>query len=514
MSVDTTYAPAMLLEEFTGASPDGLDAAYARLVGALWSPGTAQDQTLWDGGTLTERAPSAIPELIRALDGLDDARAGRLLILLGLIAEAGQTEAVRAGLDRYLALADGAGPELGQALAYLLAHFPHDRDRVLGVAGRLGLDSGDRSRLDRCLTLMDERRTGLGRVWPAPEIWRLTDEERAFDQAWIGALSQEQAEVNWRNDSRTVWGYMGLKAYWSIRRGPVVDVPGPQAPPESDATGADPRLGLFARHLSALVCPSCRGPLDNSGAAVRCPACAVAYPASRGILDLTRAVRDDADEATADLLKSLAEMPSMGLYYEALLRPEFLRVAGGNWGGAVTLADEDAYIARSVRPVDGPVLDLGAGAGRWTSVVAATVGSDRLLALDLGLPMLNVLRRRVPDVPAVRASALDIPLADASMGAVVCWNALQAFPDEAATAIAEVGRVLRPGGTFTLMTFVWDEDPVCRHFQAAHYFPSRPAGMLLFEREELDRWLADAGMVVLESSGPESFAFITARRVS
>ncbi|WP_043617786.1 methyltransferase domain-containing protein [Nonomuraea candida] len=514
MSVDTTYAPAILLQEFTGAAPGDLDAAYARLVGALWSPGTVQDQTLWDGGTLTERAPSAVPELIDALGGLDDARAGRLLILLGLIAEAGQTEAVRAGLDRYLALADGASPELGQALAYLLAHFPHDRDRVLGVTGRLGLDSGDRSRLDRCLTLMDERRSGLGRVWPAPEIWRLTDEERAFDQAWIGALSQEQAEVNWRNDSRTVWGYMGLKAYWAIRHGAVVDVPGPQAPPESDPTGDDPRLGLFARHLSALVCPACRGPLDISGAAVRCPACAVAYPASRGILDLTRAVRDDADEATADLLKSLAEMPSMGLYYEALLRPEFLRVAGGNWGGAVTLADEDAYIARSVRPVDGPVLDLGAGAGRWTAVIAAAVGADRLLALDLGLPMLNVLRRRVPDVPAVRASALDLPLADASMGAVVCWNALQAVPDDAATAIAEVGRVLRPGGTFTLMTFVWDEDPVCRHFQAAHYFPSRPAGMLLFEREELDRWLADAGMTVLDSGGPESFAFITARRES
>ncbi|MFC5827079.1 methyltransferase domain-containing protein [Nonomuraea insulae] len=513
MSVDTTYASSMLLEEFAGAGPDGLDAAYARLVGALWAPGTAQDETLWDGGTLTERAPAAIPDLIAALDGLDAGRAGRLLILLGLIAEAGQTDAVRAGLDRYLALADGATPALGQALAYLLAHFPQDRDRVLGVAGGLGLDSGDRSRFDRCLTIMDAGRTGLGRAWPAPDVWELTTEEKAFDRAWIGALTQEQAEINWRNDSRTVWGYMGLKAYWYLRHGPTVTTPGAQPPPEG-ATSDAPRLDLFGPHAAALACPSCRGPLDVGESAVRCPACAVGYTASHGILDLTRSVGDDADEATADLLKSLAEMPSMGLYYESRLRPEFLRVAGGNWGGAVTLADEDAYIARSIRPVDGPVLDLGAGAGRWTSVVAATVGSDRLLALDLGLPMLNVLRRRVPEVPAVRASALDIPLADASMGAVVCWNALQAFPDEAATAIAEVGRVLRPGGTFTLMTFVWDEDPVVRHFQAAHYFPSRPAGMLLFEREELERWLAAAGLVVLESSGPESFSFITAQRVS
>ncbi|MBG0829110.1 methyltransferase domain-containing protein [Planomonospora sp. ID67723] len=514
MSVDTTYASSILVEEFTSAAADEVDAAFGRLAGALWTPGTAQDQTLWEGGTLTERAPAAIPGLIAALDGLDAGRAGRLLILLGLIAEAGQVEAVRAGLDRYLDLARHATPALGQALAYLLAHFPDDRDRVLGAAGELGLDSGDRSRLERCLRTMDAERTGLGRVWPAPEIWRLTPEERAFDRAWIGALTDEQAEVNWRNDSRTVWGYMGLKAYWSVRHGLPVTTPGPQPPPQESAGGDDPRLDLFRPHAAALACPACRGPLDVGREAVRCPACEVAYPAFRGILDLTRTVRDDADEATADLLKSLAEMPSMGLYYEALLRPEFLRVAGGNWGGAVTLADEDAYIGRSVNPVDGPVLDLGAGAGRWTEVIAAAVGADRLLALDLGLPMLNVLRHRLPEVPAVLASALDLPLPDASMGAVVCWNALHAFPDDAAAAIAEVGRVLRPGGTFTLMTFVWDEDPVCRHFQASHYFPSRPAGMLLFERAELDRWLADAGMVVRESSGPESFVFLTAQRVS
>nr|BFE84740.1 hypothetical protein GCM10020093_073410 [Planobispora longispora] len=145
-------------------------------------------------------------------------------------------------------------------------------------------------------------------------------------------------------------------------------------------------------------------------------------------------------------------------------------------------------------------------------MVAGAVGADRLIAMDMGLPMLTVLRGRLPEVPAVRASALRLPFEDASFAAVNCWNALQAFPDDAAAAIAEMGRVLRPGGTLTMMTFLFDSDPIARHFQASHFFPSRVEGMLLFEREELHRWLADAGLKVRDMSGPGTFVFITAER--
>src|SRR5690606_251938 len=235
---------------------------------------------------------------------------------------------------------------------------------------------------------------------------------------------------------------------------------------------------------------------------------------SAGVKNTTFGAERTADEATADLLQKLAEMPSMGLYYESVLRPAFLRIAGGNWGGGMTPRDEDDYIAEHLADTEGPVLDLAAGAGRWTSVVARTVGADRLIALDMGLPMLTVLRGRLPEVPAVRASALDLPFKDASLGAVNCWNALQAFPDDAATAISEMGRVLRPGGRLTMMTFLFDPDPVTRYFQSSHFFPSRPQGMLLFEREEIRRWLTEAGMRIRHMSGPGTFILITAERES
>ncbi|MEU8266657.1 methyltransferase domain-containing protein [Sphaerisporangium sp. NPDC049002] len=517
MSVSTTQLTvADLLEDFTNAGPDDLHTEYQRLVGALWND-----------GELTEQALAATPALVAYLDEAGDDRKGYVIILLALLAEAeypavdGEVAtAVRQGLDRYLDLVGGAvkGRPLTLALLYLLSHFPGDRDRILAAVEHLDLDPGDQSRLDRALRTLDLDAPDLGALWPSPSVWQLTDDERAFNQEWVRTLTPAQVTTNWENDTRTLLGYTGAKAYFAVRYGAPVVAGGAVSP--GDATvpevPADSGTELFARHADAFHCPSCGGPLDFTPDVVRCDACATRYPLARGILDLSEGVSESAadveDDATANLLSKLAEMPTMGIYYESVLRPAFLRIAGGNWGGAVTLADEDAYVAQHIRPVDGPVLDVAAGAGRWTTVVAETVGRDRLIALDMGLPMLTVLRGKLPEVPAVRASALDIPFGDSTMGAVNCWNALHAFPDDAARAIAEVGRVLRPGGTFTLMTFLFDSDPIARYFQASHYFPSRVEGMLLFELDELKRWLSAAGMTVRDVSGPGSFAFITAVR--
>ncbi|WP_248965378.1 class I SAM-dependent methyltransferase [Sphaerisporangium perillae] len=514
MSVSTTGpAVAELLTEFTDATPGRLDAEYQRLAAALWN-----------GGQATEQALAATPALVTALDQVGDDRKGHLVVLLGLLAEVEYpvtggplNTAVRQGLDRYLELL-GRGDKtqpLTLALLYLLSHFPGDRDRILAAAGAIDLDPAERTRLERGLARLDLDDPDVGRVWPAPSVWDLTEEEREFDRQNIRGLSPAQITTNWENDTRTLFGYSGALAYWAVRYGMPVTIP--PAIPSGAAPGPAGELGIetFAQYADALRCTACSGSLEF-GETVRCPACSVRYPIAHGILDLSDGISEStADlphEATANLLAKLAEIPSLGVYYEKVLRPAFLNIAGANWGGAVTPADEDGYIARQIRPVDGPVLDLAAGAGRWTTVVAKAVGQERLVAVDMGLPMLTVLRGKLPKVPAVRGSALNIPFEDASFGAVNCWNALQAFPDDAAAAIAEVGRVLRPGGTFTMMTFLFDEDPIARHFQESHYFPSRPEGMLLFEMDELTRWLADAGMAIADSSGAGTFAFVTAVR--
>ncbi|OKI61593.1 class I SAM-dependent methyltransferase [Streptomyces sp. MJM1172] len=513
MSVPTAHAAAGLVDAFVDAfadaAPERRAAEYRALVDALWSDGELSPQAL-----------SAVPALVAGLERAHPGARGHLAVLLGLLAEAEYpttagpvTREVRAHLGLYLELVrtEGIGTPLTLALLYLLSHFPADRDEILAAVLELGLEPEDLSRLDRSLSELDPERPDLGRVWPSPSAWTLNEDERAFDRSWIAALTPRQIAAAWENDTRTVLGCTGARAYWAVCNGDPENLPAATVPDRSHAAAPAADTSLFAPHAAALRCPACHGALEPAGASfVACSGCAARYPAANGILDLTAPAAGDG--AVDDFLEKLSQVPSMGLFYEAVARPAFLRVSGANWGGAVAPADEDRYIAEHVRPVDGPVVDLAAGAGRWTAVIAEAVGADRLVAVDSSLPMLNVLRDRLPEVPSVLAGAADLPFADASVGAVVCWNALQAFYHEAEAAITEVGRVLRPGGTFTLMTFRRSEDPVYRYFQSAHRFPQHDGGLQLFELEDLRRWLADAGLTVREESGPGTFVFVTAVR--
>ncbi|MGW1764030.1 methyltransferase domain-containing protein [Streptomyces sp. NPDC002073] len=514
MKVPTTHpGVAELVGAFLRAAPEDSAAAYRQLVGAVW-----------DAGALTPAAQDAVPVIAAVLPKAAPEHLGHLLVLLGLLAEAEYpaldgpvASAVREHLDFFLGLVPGArdGEPLTLALVYLLSHFPADRDRILEAVLDIGLSPDDLSRLDRALTVLEPgERPDLGRVWPSPSAWTLNADELAFDASWINALTSEQITANWENDTRTVLGYTGAKAYWAVCNGapentPTATVQG-RTGNGADAGRVD-AAHLFTPHLAALRCPACEADLRAGEGGVTCAGCGVSYPVAGGILDLTERAADDAG-GHADFLEKLSQVPSMGLFYEAVARPAFLRLCGQNWGGDITLDGEDGYLARNIHPVDGPVLDLAAGAGRWTEVIAEIVGAERLVALDMGLPMLTALRSRLPEVPSVLASASDLPFDDASLGAVVCWNALQAFYSHAAAAIAEVGRCLKPGGTFTLLTFRRSDDPVYAYFAHAHRFPQHSGGLELFDLDELKGWLAGAGLTIREESGPGTFVFITAVR--
>lgn len=88
------------------------------------------------------------------------------------------------------------------------------------------------------------------------------------------------------------------------------------------------------------------------------------------------------------------------------------------------------------------VLDLGAGTGKLTEVVAG-MGLD-VTAVEPDPAMLAQLRARLPGVPAHQGFAEDIPLPDDSVNAVLVGQALHWFDLD--RAMPEIHRVLRPGG--------------------------------------------------------------------
>jgi SAM-dependent methyltransferase len=97
------------------------------------------------------------------------------------------------------------------------------------------------------------------------------------------------------------------------------------------------------------------------------------------------------------------------------------------------------------------VLDLGAGTGKLTAVLAGL--GVKATAVEPDEAMLGELRRRYPEVPALRGSAEAIPLPDASVDAVLCGQAMHWFDMD--RAVPEIARVLVPGGS---LAGLWNAD--------------------------------------------------------
>lgn len=95
------------------------------------------------------------------------------------------------------------------------------------------------------------------------------------------------------------------------------------------------------------------------------------------------------------------------------------------------------------------VLDLGAGTGKFTPLLVQT--GARVIAVEPVAQMLGKLSAALPQVEALAGTATAIPLADASADAVVCAQAFHWFANT--EALAEIHRVLKPGGKFGL---VWN----------------------------------------------------------
>ncbi len=117
---------------------------------------------------------------------------------------------------------------------------------------------------------------------------------------------------------------------------------------------------------------------------------------------------------------------------------------------------------------DAAVLDLGAGTGKLTRVLARRYA--RVIAVEPLDGMRGILERVVPDVEALAGSAEQIPLGDASVDAVFAAQAFHWFDHE--RAMPEIARVLRPGGVLAL---VWNGPDESRPEPAADRLPRLPA---------------------------------------
>ena len=155
--------------------------------------------------------------------------------------------------------------------------------------------------------------------------------------------------------------------------------------------------------------------------------------------------------------------------------------------------------------LEGRILDAGVGTGR--NIAHYPAGAD-VVGIDLSHAMLARARRRRDalgrDVPLAAMDVLRTGFADASFDAVVASFLFCVLrPEQQQAALAELGRIVRPGGDIRLLDYTWSAQPWRRlimglwapwvrwaygaGFDRAPHRHVEPAGLALVE----DRFLVD-----------------------
>ncbi|MDQ3898618.1 MAG: class I SAM-dependent methyltransferase [Actinomycetota bacterium] len=128
----------------------------------------------------------------------------------------------------------------------------------------------------------------------------------------------------------------------------------------------------------------------------------------------------------------------------------------GWWQAAFTEGADAEYVEQIVPMAAehlagaNDVLDVGTGEGQLGRVAAGAAGAGRVVGVDPSWAQLAEARRRAGGPLYMRAEAVALPFRDGAFDAVLACLVFEHI-DGMDAAIAEVGRVLRPGGRFLFL---------------------------------------------------------------
>jgi ubiquinone/menaquinone biosynthesis C-methylase UbiE len=144
----------------------------------------------------------------------------------------------------------------------------------------------------------------------------------------------------------------------------------------------------------------------------------------------------------------------------------------------------------------GRVLDVGCGTGNLLPFLeAAGYRMQEYVGVDLSPEMLRIARSKPCHVPAswITADAARLPLRESSFDIAVSASVLH-YWDDVDAGLAEIRRVLRPGGHLLLLDWVRDPQPM--RLLNAWMRITRVRYQRMYSRAELQAALARAGFNV------------------
>jgi ubiquinone/menaquinone biosynthesis C-methylase UbiE len=123
------------------------------------------------------------------------------------------------------------------------------------------------------------------------------------------------------------------------------------------------------------------------------------------------------------------------------------------------VAAQRAQVMQLLQPQRGErALDIGCGPGLTTQALAEAVGEARVLGVDIAAPMLSIARGRCAAMPQVAFELCDVnalPCEDASFDIALASQVYE-YVESVDAALAELARVLRPGGRAVLVDTDWE----------------------------------------------------------
>jgi ubiquinone/menaquinone biosynthesis C-methylase UbiE len=99
------------------------------------------------------------------------------------------------------------------------------------------------------------------------------------------------------------------------------------------------------------------------------------------------------------------------------------------------------------------ILDIGSGTGRIIQTLKRKTSSAgaNFTAVDISTEMLNIAKKKNPDIDIVHSDMTDLNLEDDTFDIVIAaFVIVHIHPKDLTKAFDEVARVLKPGGTFIL----------------------------------------------------------------
>jgi SAM-dependent methyltransferase len=152
--------------------------------------------------------------------------------------------------------------------------------------------------------------------------------------------------------------------------------------------------------------------------------------------------------------------------------------------------DRDGLVLQAMREIapwhDRELVDLGCGSGYWLSSYADEAA--HVTGVEPDPDLVTLAAARDPRTSVCHGSAEHIPLPDASVD-VVHARFAYFFPPGCDAGLAEVRRVLRPGGSLVVV----DNDK--RHGQFADFLAASPWAAYQGTADGTDAWWAERGAV-------------------